>query len=211
MHLNSKISIFTALLLIFVAQQIHAQDSLFLWSGTVKEVRITGVDINGVSYQSFRNPNAVRYIEVHKIMDIHCADPSCKWISQLRPPELFGIIPENANGVDSLAKKHVATYYLGGRNSGKGVLLSTLLGTPVLGIINAGIESSEKPTVEGLGMMGNPHQNNADYVNCYLKHAKKEKLTRVWLNFVGGTIVFSIPVVVMVLAAQSMSVGSLGF
>lgn len=170
-----------------------AQDTIVFWNGKQKPVLITRMDIHKVRYKNLPSSDRELSIEKQQIMHIQSSESTKNWEDVIYGKESFGSLPSTAKGIDSLAREHVLQYYHGDHVVGSKTFWASLLGTPILGIPYAMHHSVDPVDPYKLGMMGNPHQNNPDYLNSYMKHAREQNRKRIFVNVVMGSVVISIP------------------
>lgn len=85
-------------------------------------------------------------------------------------------------------------YYTGYKGAGTGTLLTSMLLSPLVGLIPAIACSSTPPKGENLTFPRAELARNPDYVSGYTFEAKKKKSNKVWSNWGIGTIVVMIVV-----------------
>ena len=135
-------------------------------------------------------------------MHIRSADSTIDWEESIYGPDAYGLLPNTAKGIDSLAREHVLQYYQGDHIVGSKTFWASLLGTPLLGIPYAMHHSVDPIDQYKLGMMGNPHQNNPDYLDSYMKHAREQNRKRIFANMLVGSVISSIPLSIVVFVTR---------
>ncbi len=71
-----------------------------------------------------------------------------------------------------------------GQGSGSGwTIATTILLSPVIGVIPAAISSSSEPSMEKLNYPDSDLMRNSEYSNCYIEQATKKKKSKIWSSF----------------------------
>jgi len=95
-----------------------------------------------------------------------------------------------------------ASNYHGYKLAGTGTLLSSILTTPVGGLITAVSCSQTPPKKQSLNISSNVLENDPIYFDAYKNRAHKIKKQKVWGNFVIGTSIFTVVGFIVVKAIQ---------
>ncbi|MFM7054134.1 MAG: hypothetical protein ACKOX7_05270 [Bacteroidota bacterium] len=170
-----------------------AQDTIVYWGGHKKAVFITRMDKLKVRYKNSLGSNSEKSIQKDNIMHICSADSTNQWEQVIYGPEAYGLLPNTTKGIDSLAYEHVLRFYQGDHVVGSKTFFASILGTPAFGLAYAMRQSVKPIEQDKLGMMGNPHQSNPEYLSSFIKHAREQNRKRIFANVVVGSVVVSIP------------------
>lgn len=183
----------------------HAQDTLTIWGGSKKAVYITRIGNDVLFYKKKEASDKEHYIEKKRLMNIQAYDTSMHWEERIYDQRLYGELSTDSLAIDQLAQEHVSVYYHGDQVVGKMTLLTTLVGTPIAGLGYAVARSVSRVPENKLGLLGNPHAQNPDYVKSYAKYAKRKNQKRAWKGFVAGSMVYAVPIGIVMIAVQNMS------
>jgi hypothetical protein len=120
-----------------------------------------------------------------------------------RPPVNTRQFDEKSPNSDESCDKGVqdARVYYTGKSSGSGwVGATTILVSPLIGVITAALVASEKPSYSNLNIPKPSYANNSEYMGCYQNEAHKTKKKKVWTSFGVGAAVWA---VIILLASSS--------
>lgn len=95
----------------------------------------------------------------------------------------------NATDLCVLAKSDARRYYDNYTGATTGTALTTLLVSPIIGLIPAIACSSTPPSDYNLNIPNEKLERNSKYYNCYKNEAKKIKSKKVWTTFGISTLI----------------------
>ncbi len=96
-------------------------------------------------------------------------------------------ITQTTTDLFAQGKNDANIYYKGFKGAGTGTLLTTMLGSPLLGLIPAIACSSTAPDNSNLSYPSAELMKKADYANGYTQQAFSIKKKKTWTNFGIGT------------------------
>ncbi|ERM82055.1 hypothetical protein P872_08740 [Rhodonellum psychrophilum GCM71 = DSM 17998] len=186
------------LLLIFISIQVHAQDVLTKKNGEDIIVKVLEIGQTEIKYKMFNNTegptfsilksdvvmvqyeNGTRSIFANENQSSH---------SEVKSGDLY------VNG-----QRDASIYYKGYKPAGTGTLFTTLLFSPLVGLIPALITSSTEPKEANLGFPNSELMDQSEYYRGYTQKSKKIKSGKVWKNWGIG---FGITVITVVALTQA--------
>ena len=163
-----------------VANLLFSQDVLTKKSGDDIKAKVLEVTTTEVKYKKFDNLNGpVFSILKSELLIIRYENGSKDVFNENKKSEekIVSFKDLNFEG-ESDANK----FYKGYKGAGTTVLVTSLLLSPLVGLIPAAICASNAPQDENLGYPSSDLMKNPEYANGYRNRAKKIKQNKVWTN-----------------------------
>ena len=188
-----------------------AQDMITLKNGDEIKARVTEIDLNVIKYKKFENLNGPTYnIEKHKVFMIKYENGTKDIINEISDKETPSkptatnlqetpaktapvVSPPKSDAPEQtdlckLGKTDADGNY---KSTGAtiGTFATTILTTPIIGLIPAIACSSTAPSDINLRMPAT-YSDNALYKNCYRERAWKSKKSNTWIGWMSGTAIW---------------------
>jgi len=199
-------------LLALVSAQCLAQDIITKKNGEGVKAKVTEITPTEIKYKRFENLEGPTYTLAkadvllvkyeNNTEEVFTGNES--FIQGKTQPETATITASTAEPVASVATTEVVTYttttlspaelynkgkqdatvyYKGYKGAGTGTLVTTLLLSPLVGLVPAIITSSVKPQEQNLDYPDHELMKNPDYSTGYKNQARKTKNRKVWTNW----------------------------
>jgi hypothetical protein len=176
--MKKKFTIFFFFL--FTATFCFSQDLLTKKSGEDIKVKVLEVSANEVKYKKFDNLNGPTFsILKSDLIMVRYENGTKDMFNETRKTE--EIIPLNRD-LFREGQADATRYYKGYRTAGTTVLITSLLFSPLVGLIPAGLCSTADPKEENLNYPSADLMKKAEYAEGYNQKAKKIKQNKVWTN-----------------------------
>ncbi len=176
-----------------VANCLFSQDVITKKSGEDIQAKVLEVTTSEVKYKKFDNLNGpVFSILKSELLLIRYENGSKDVFNDNKKVE------EKTISVKDMyleGQSDANRFYKGYKGAGSTVLVTSLLLSPLVGLIPAAICASSDPQDENLGYPSSDLMKNTEYANGYRVRAKKIKKNKVWTNL---GVAFGINVVLVV-------------
>jgi len=180
-----------------VANCLFSQDIITKKSGEDIQAKVLEVTTTEVKYKKFDNLNGpVFSILKSELLLIRYENGSKDVFNDNKKVE------EKTISVKDMyleGQSDANRFYKGYKGAGSTVLVTSLLLSPLVGLIPAAICASSDPQDENLGYPSSDLMKNSEYANGYRIRAKKIKKNKVWTNL---GVAFGINVVLVVALAS---------
>jgi hypothetical protein len=183
-----------------------AQDVILLKSGEEIQAKVLEVTETEIRYKNFNNSEGPTYTKNKADIFMIKYPNGQKDVFQPSNPEVpspdKGIVEKAPTATEdktdycSKGKMDAERYYTNHTGAGTGTLLVSLLGGPLFGLIPAVATSATPPKDQNLGIYDQSLKNKNGYYSCYSEQARKKKSRKVWLNYLVGSVISVIVVVV---------------
>ena len=159
----------------------YSQDVITKKTSEDIQAKVIEVTTTEVKYKKFDNQNGVTYtILKTDVLMIRYENGSKDVFNETAPVKTAQVETEN---YFLKGQKDAATYYNGYKGAGTGTLITSLLLSPLVGLIPALACSLTPPQIQNLNNPNEKLFSNADYQNGYTQKAKKIKSNKVWTNW----------------------------
>ena len=176
-----------------VANCLFSQDVITKKSGEDIQAKVLEVTTSEVKYKKFDNLNGpVFSILKSELLLIRYENGSKDVFNDNKKVE------EKTISVKDMyleGQSDANRFYKGYKGAGSTVLVTSLLLSPLVGLIPAAICASSDPQDENLGYPSSDLMKNTEYANGYRVRAKKIKKNKVWTNL---GVAFGINVILVV-------------
>lgn len=186
----------TSLLLLFILNVLtmSAQDTIVMRNGSDVACRVREVAPAEVLYTVYGVSDSAQFsVQISEVKEIRFSSGSRMMFDT--PVAAAPDQPVNQNEIDSIAWLNMnqgmrdADMYYRGQKSGAGaVAATTIILTPVVGLIPAIIVASSPPKEKNLNMPYKGIRENKDYRDGYAKQAHHIKKKVVWISFGSATL-----------------------
>lgn len=176
--------LFTVVLLTSI--QVRSQDVITTRQGQTIKAKITEVGASEVKYKKFGNEDGPLYtILKSEILVINYEGGA----TDIFQDQSISNQPAAIDQIDYSAQgRSDANRFYSGQQSGSGwVAATTVLTSPIIGLIPAAICASNPPKDVNLNYPDGKLMKNDEYYNSYVKAAHKTKKRSVWSGFGIGT------------------------
>lgn len=172
-HNMKKLSI--ALLTLAMAANVNAQDFITKKNGEEIKAKITEVNPSDVKYKVWDNLNGPSFtLSKSDIFLIKYENGKTEKIAANM---------ETNDDMYAKGREDAKRYYTKHKAAGTGTLLTSMLVSPLLGLIPAIVCSSAEPKYDNLEFPTESLMKNTEYSRGYTEAAKKKKSGKVWQNF----------------------------
>lgn len=203
-----KKTIFASILLLFITTFIFAQDNIQPKSGPSLKVKVKEISKTEVKYLMFDNLEGPLYVLPLSDIDfIRYENGKIESYTHLKPQtepakitndEIFYEKNDTKPAIEKLDGKDLylqgqedaAVFYRKYRAAAGWTCATTILFTPLIGVIPAVATSLSPPAIYNLGVPNIEKLKIPEYSRGYTDFAKKKKRQRVWMNFGIGTAVW---------------------
>lgn len=204
-----KKTIFAFLMLLTIATTLFAQDKIQKKDGTSLSVKLKEVSTTEAKFLKADNlTGPIFVLPLTDIDFIKYENGVIESYTHLKPKEdvskqpnevfyekqdskIVQSAPELKNGYVQ-GEEDAAIYYRKYRAAGGWTCATTILFSPIIGLIPAVATSLTPPAIHNLNAPNLEKLKNAEYNRGYTNFAKRKKRQRVWLNFGIGTAVWGI-------------------
>lgn len=153
-----------------------AQDLIIKKSGTELKVKVSEITDTHIKYKLQSSPTGPIYsVKKDEVAAIKYEDGNVDVFTGADTKDMY------AKGVNDAEK-----YYKAYKEASTGVLVSSILFSPLLGLIPAVATSATAPADDKLNYPSSELMSNADYARGYKSKAKSIKSNKVWLNWSVG-------------------------
>lgn len=183
---------------LFVANSLFSQDILTKKTGDDIKAKVLEVTTTEVKYKKFDNLNGpVFSILKSELLLIRYENGSKDVFNDSKKVE-----EKIVSGKDFYqeGQSDANRFYRGYKGAGNTVLATSLLLSPLVGLIPAAICASADPQDENLDYPSSDLMKNSEYANGYRHRAKKIKQKKVWTNL---GVAFGINLVLVLALASS--------
>ncbi len=173
-------------ILILLSFKISAQDRLVLKNGEEKVVKVEEVGTEEIKYRK-QSAGPLYIIKKSEVFMIVYADGTKDVFSESEKVEESK--PEDNSSTSDLYQEgamDATTYYRGHKSGAGGTLVTSLILSPVLGLIPAIACSSTPPNRINLRIPDGENTNNSSYIRGYEDQSHKIKKRKVWNMWVLG-------------------------
>lgn len=157
-----------------------AQDIITKKNGDDVKSKIIEVTTNEVKYKMLENPDGPTFtILKSDILMIRYSNGAKDVFNELEKPN-------SSDGNIDLCDKGKADSraFYRGQGSGSGwTVATTILFSPLIGLIPAAISSSSEPSMEDLNYPDNKLMKKSEYANCYIQQAHQKKKSKIWSSY----------------------------
>jgi hypothetical protein len=171
-----------------------SQDLIIKKSGDEIKSKVVELTSNEVKYKKFDNLNGPIFTLLKSEVFIIKYENGTKDIFSEESPKTDAIITNNSttskttnsSSTDDLfmkGKMDAQKHYDGYKGAGTGTFVTTLIVSPLVGLIPAVACSSTPPKDINLNYPSSELMKNTDYYNGYTQKAKKIKQGKVWFNW----------------------------
>ena len=176
--LTKSIFIFTLFLGSNVA---YSQDVITKKTSEDIQAKVIEVNTTEIKYKKFDNQNGPTFtILKTDVLMIRYENGSKDIFNETTPVKTTQVETEN---YFLKGQKDAAIYYNGHKGAGTVTLVTSLLLTPLVGLIPALACSLTPPQTQNLNYPNEKLFSNSDYQNGYIQKAKKIKTNKVWTNW----------------------------
>lgn len=180
-----KNSILFILLSIAYINNCFSQDLITKKNGEDLKVKVLEVNITEIKYKKFENLNGPIFSILKSEVLIIRYENGTKDIFNFENKEITTIAnsPQAINDLFRQGQADALKYYKGYKGAGTGTLITSIVASPLLGLIPAIACSSTQPEDQNLNYPNSELMKNPDYYNGYTQKAKKIKQNKVWKNW----------------------------
>ena len=177
------------LCLLFSSIALHAQDVIMLRVGDDIQAKVLEINPNEIKYKKFDNLEGPVYsILKADVLMIRFENGTKEVFMESNKSNatdyIIPSIPEANAAEMRLRGRQDAKAFYQGRNTGAGVTaVTTVLLSPLVGLIPVAIATSIKPADDYLDYPDPALMRNMDYNAAYKKQAHKDKKAKVWRSY----------------------------
>lgn len=172
---------FSLLSLLFTTTLCFSQDVLTKKSGEDIKAKVLEVTSTEVKYKKFDNPNGPIFsVNKSDLIMVRYENGSKDMFNEAKKTE--DIVPVNRD-LFREGQADATRYYKGYKGAGTGVMATSLLLSPLVGLIPAALCSTADPKEENLNYPSAELMKKPEYAEGYNQKAKKIKQGRVWTNW----------------------------
>jgi hypothetical protein len=177
--------VFTQILIVTFC---FAQDIIIKVNGEEIKSKILEVSQGEIKYKNFDYQSGPSFtVSKSEIFMIRYENGSKDVFNNTKEKKDSIVSVMSSEEMRTKAKQDASTYYRG-KNSGAGWTLATSLVTsPVLGLIPAFACGSSEPNEDNLNVPDEKLMKNADYKQAYVDQSHKIKKRKIWKNFAIGS------------------------
>ncbi len=178
-----KTIIFLSLLII--TSPVFCQDVMTKKNGEDIQVKVLEISQSEVKYKKFDNPDGpLISIPKSELLMIRYQNGSKDLFTETKQIASKTERPETG-GLDSYSEGQddATRYYKGSKGANAGTIATTILTSPVFGLIPAIACSSTSPDESNLNFPSRDKFQQTEYYRGYTQRAKKIKSRKVWTNF----------------------------
>lgn len=194
-------------LLILIGNYVHAQDIITKKNGDDIKAKIVEVNQNEIKYKSFTNPDGplfviyksdillIRYENGTK--DIFNESNSTNINTDINSKTNSVSFTSSSNDMRNKGKQDSMVNYKGKRSGAGWTCATSIILSPLFGLIPAAACSAAEPSEENLNYKDADLMKNNDYNMAYTSQAHKTKRRKVWTNYGIGSGIWLIFVLIL--------------
>jgi hypothetical protein len=177
--------LFLIVLTVFNFSKSYSQDLITKKNGEDLKVKVLEVNISEIKYKKFDNLNGPIFSILKSEVLIIRYENGTKDIFNFENKEITTIAnsQEAVNDLFRQGQTDASKYYKGYKGASTGTLLTSIVASPLIGLIPAIACSSSQPEDQNLNYPNSELMKKPDYYNGYTQQAKKIKQNKVWKNW----------------------------
>lgn len=177
-----KLKLLLSLLSVFILNQAFAQDVIIKQNGEEIQARILEVNSDQIKYKRFDNQEGPQYtINVKEVLLIKFENGSKEIFAPAQQESVSKKVMSNDMVMQGRQDSRV---YYRGQNSGAGwVVATTILFTPLVGLLPTIGISSSAPLDQNLNYPDHTLMSDPGYYSAYVKESHKTKKRKIWTTY----------------------------